>query len=349
MTLASALPSLSLATHLSLDRADSLSRLIGLWGDTGPVHVSVYLPVRADLAPFRALEARHPAAHFHPVFPSASPEETSYPVNHMRNVALEAVGTDLVMLLDVDFLPSSGLDLAKRLTWTDEMAVVLPCFWLNEPPREADGVPRTKNELRGFYETGKVSVCGLPPVGYQNVHAHHATNYTRWWREDPREGGATFPIDYEYPFEPYFVARTRCLPRFNERFAFYGEDKVEHALRMSSAGYKFEVFRSLFVVHTPHRQGRWAEWTADNKGERARNVDKVGVLLEETMKRLKDTPEVNRCKAAAAAPSAAPENGKGSTMGPVPTYPLVLLALLLLAALFMKKRRKRGASASEPV
>ena len=64
---------------------------------------------------------------------------SGYPINAMRNAALEAAPTDVVLLLDVDFVPNTGLP--KRL-WADrelwkrmvagEIAVVLPAF-------EADG------------------------------------------------------------------------------------------------------------------------------------------------------------------------------------------------------------------
>ena len=63
-----------------------------------------------------------------------------YPVNAMRNAALDGAKTRLVLLLDVDYIPSAGLhqrlsaDVELQAKLDDEnIAVVLPAFEVDTP------------------------------------------------------------------------------------------------------------------------------------------------------------------------------------------------------------------------
>lgn len=56
-----------------------------------------------------------------------------YPVNALRNVALKAATTDLVLLLDIDFVPNAGLHARLEAMQQDMLskpwtATVLPAF-----------------------------------------------------------------------------------------------------------------------------------------------------------------------------------------------------------------------------
>jgi len=90
------------------------------------------------------------------------------------------------------------------------------------------------------------------PSGHQN------TDFERWYRAN-----STYYAKYEFPFEPYFVADVRTLPRWDERFRGYGEDKAQQVLHMARAGFKFVVLPDKFVMHREHEPSD--AWAPDTK------------------------------------------------------------------------------------
>jgi hypothetical protein len=95
---------IALATQLSFDRIHSLPRLIALW--TGPLSIVVYLQ-DAELADFNrflsanaGILADRERLAFHLVFR----DDDNYPVNYLRNFAIQQVQTHYVLNLDIDFL-----------------------------------------------------------------------------------------------------------------------------------------------------------------------------------------------------------------------------------------------------
>jgi hypothetical protein len=134
--------------------------------------------------------------------------------------------------------------------------------------------------------------CGLDPRSkHHQTHAHHNVDYPRWENE-----ASDYATGWSYPFEPYYVARTACIPRFDEKFNFYGDDKVQQSMHMAAMRYWWVVLAQHFVVHVPHEPGKWAEWTADNQGERARNFQKVDKAMNEFRQALRQKPEAPLCE-----------------------------------------------------
>ena len=99
----------TLGVHLTLDRTGALNRILKLW--PGPVAVAFYLrDLLEDSISFDEIRTGllepHGRVEFIVVYSS---DQAKYPVNMLRNRVLSLVRTNLVLLLDVDFIPSDGL------------------------------------------------------------------------------------------------------------------------------------------------------------------------------------------------------------------------------------------------
>jgi glycosyltransferase-like protein LARGE len=195
-----------------------------------------------------------------------------YPVNSLRNAALAAARSDLVFLLDVDFVPSSGLHarllggrqcdlLPKALSGGNgraPVALVVPAFevresvthaWDQEALREACDASTAK----GFH------VDHFP-------QGHRATNFIRWHRQSRIEDGGdlhlveiehglqAYRVDYEEHFEPYIVVSRSRVPMYDERFRGYGLNKISHLYEVNMRGFDFCVIDHLdaFVIAEEH-------------------------------------------------------------------------------------------------
>lgn len=70
------------------------------------------------------------------------------------------------------------------------------------------------------------------------------------------------PMDYANPCEPYVIALSDAMPRYDERFRGRGQNKVEQLTHMAMWGFKWRVLPGHFVIHVPHAstassQGGW--------------------------------------------------------------------------------------------
>jgi hypothetical protein len=84
------------------------------------------------------------------------------------------------------------------------------------------------------------------------IIAHNATNYPRYLTAlEP------YLAVYSFPWEPYFIADKSDLPRYDARFAGYGNDKAVQTYEMSWRGFKFLVMPDSFVIHIEHEAGPW--------------------------------------------------------------------------------------------
>lgn len=162
-------------------------------------------------------------------FHLAVTSDTAYPVNSLRNIALDQVSTShvrsflggnfprspihpQVFLVDADFITSVGARaaLVERLRHIQgqRKVLVVPAFDVASGGKE---VPRDKQHLRN---SGAVAVQLA-----KSECAHKATQYNRWWSQtEPFVITAAEWDKEDFCYEPYFVAPVG-IAKFDQRCA----------------------------------------------------------------------------------------------------------------------------------
>ncbi|CAK0898505.1 unnamed protein product [Prorocentrum cordatum] len=210
-----------------------------------------------------------------------------YPVNALRNAALAAARAELVLLLDVDFVPSAGLypALAGSPGLLREAlgggsgplrgparALVVPAFEVHGGRGRARALARSGDAVRAACRAGEAE-------GFHVSHfprGHSATDFERWLRgpalgadvcgpagrlSSRSHGVDGYRAAYEEYFEPYVVAARRLVPAYDERFRGYGLNKISHLYEMSARGFEFYVAEhpDAFVVAEEHpKSSSWS-------------------------------------------------------------------------------------------
>ena len=170
-----------------------------------------------------------------------------YPINFLRNLAMDNALTDYVFLSDIDFLPSR--DMATSLSSSTRLllashprrALVVPAF---ESQRyKLPSFPGSKAEVVKRLDLGELFTFRYHdwPAG------HEATNFGRW-----RSSTQPYPVKWQDNFEPYIVARREEVPRYDTRFVGFGWNKVSHMLALQSDHFDLVVVPDVFLVHLPH-------------------------------------------------------------------------------------------------
>ena len=232
----------TLVTQLSLDRLDKVFLLLEHWD--GPISITVYgTDSQAwNMTKFlfdSGINRKNLAIHV--VFRQGK----LYPVNILRNVALNTVTTPYAFLNDGDFLPSYGLfsylKSANKHLMNDakKRVLVVPAF---------DGqpgfvYPRNKASLLNKLNNNSIRIF----CAWCAHQTHGQTNFSFW-----AETSHPYKIEWAFHFEPYIVAK-RDVIQYDERFVGYGWNKVSQITELKAQGYEFVVIPNGFVVHSPHK------------------------------------------------------------------------------------------------
>ncbi|XP_076450091.1 xylosyl- and glucuronyltransferase LARGE1-like [Babylonia areolata] len=234
----------TLVAQLSMDRLQMLEMICRHW--EGPISIALYMSdaeaqqfLRYALGSETLMSRKN--IGYHIVYRDGQ----FYPVNYLRNMALEQVKTPYVFLSDIDFLPMYGLYeyLKKAANMMDigaeKKALVVPAF---ETQRYRLEFPKSKAELLSMLDMGTLFTFRYHvwPKG------HAPTNFAKW-------GTATtpYPVAWEQDFEPYVVVH-RDIPLFDQRFMGFGWNKVSHIMELDAQGYEFVVLPNAFIIHMPH-------------------------------------------------------------------------------------------------
>ncbi|KAL4706703.1 hypothetical protein ACJJTC_014458 [Scirpophaga incertulas] len=238
----------TLVLQLSMDRLQFLERLVKYW--EGPLSVAIYLSdcEVSKLENFirewsDTLSLRHNIG-YHLVFKQ---DTVHYPVNYLRNVALENVNTPYVFLMDADFVPMVGLyDHLRSATklinpYPQKKCLVVAAF---ETQRYRASPPRDKKALISRLSGARADVA--PFRAREWPRGHRPTNYSRWLHAH-----APYQVEWQPDYEPYLVVH-RTVPKYDTRFSGFGWNKVSHSVELRAQGYRAVVLPGAFVVHTPH-------------------------------------------------------------------------------------------------
>lgn len=188
-----------------------------------------------------------------------------YPVNVLRNVALQAVETSHLLVIDVDMIPSPNLllDFQKHFTSIkrSKAVYVLPTFEL----KVDQSLPRSKEELlkiwmdsraRPFYE----KVCWK---------CQRYTDYDKWRRSKSAEISIAYKVDWQDPWEPFFIAETKSVV-YDERFKQYGFNRISQVCETHFSGNSFYVLDNAFLIHRGFKEPKQFHKTKDVENARNR-------------------------------------------------------------------------------
>ncbi len=144
----------TLCTQLSLDRWPVFLRQVVLWD--GLVSASLFLRGNEDGDELLMVRQTAEALGLRVNLVRARTISASYPINSLRNIAIETAGTDYVMLVDVDFLPRRHMAARVAVTLpslidldsSQPSAFVVPSFATDEDvPDAALESPHVLHEL----------------------------------------------------------------------------------------------------------------------------------------------------------------------------------------------------------
>ncbi|EFJ52772.1 hypothetical protein VOLCADRAFT_127353 [Volvox carteri f. nagariensis] len=213
---------------------------------------------------FYRMEATTEACHMHILFlyEVTSDSALAYltPINALRNAALLASQTQLVMMIDVDLCVSNTLvQFVSESKYIDQLVRmssnsfwVLPAWDVNKQlPQEqinevaASAASGTKMQLVKLWLNGSLNWFGQ----HYFQLGHSPTNYTRWLMSR-----RSYVIDYSIGYEPWgLVSRDRmAIVPYDARFRGCYNDKIAHVVSLHHSGLLFKALPNAWVVHRPH-------------------------------------------------------------------------------------------------
>ncbi|RMZ54418.1 hypothetical protein APUTEX25_001994 [Auxenochlorella protothecoides] len=269
------LDDITLCTNTGIERSYMLEGQCTSWG--GPVVAILYLSLELfDTNNALHIEqARAQAADLHARMEEAggcaldlvlvgdavpANESWAYPYNSLRNQAIARARTRLVLLLDVDFLVSTGA--RERLlardawvwaldaTYARRQAIVLPAFQTTLNLSLAEGTAVAHDSAAAgskAYMKAEMAAGRITRFAPFFLKGHNATDYNRWFRSS-----TPYPITYQRGYEPFILVSRLHVPWFDERFRGYGWDKISHMHAMVATGFQLVADPSIYVVHRPH-------------------------------------------------------------------------------------------------
>jgi len=277
--------SFTLVTQLSTDRLWIMKHQCERWPSPLPMAISIYLPPHAQ--PQMPTEIRTrledelacDLTRMHVTLFQASPRSTldQYPVNTLRNLALQSIRTSHAAYIDSDFLISEGLQDDLLLATTHvvandtKAALVMPAFdyvpdcqFQKQKQKqqqeimaclqaEWDRIPKRHSDLVALLDRKE-----RPRVnrGFQSVHGknkYHGTTMYKTWIQN-QSSIISIPCIKTPTYEPYLAVRVcRDLPKFPEIFKGWGYNKITWIkILLKKLGYRLWQVPRGFVMHLPH-------------------------------------------------------------------------------------------------
>lgn len=191
-----------------------------------------------------------------------------YPINALRNRAIQLADSEHVLVTDVDVVPNDDLshdlhiislfETLSRVT-ANRQVLVLPVMtvigseedplttsrWVN---RSLEGVER----VQAMYEKGKIKQFET----IRSPEAQLDTDLERWFN-------STRPYrlkEIRPEYEPYYLAKKATLPWYDERFRGLKMNRALHTWHVYKTGFMFVVTPRAYAIHVPHVKGlTWLE------------------------------------------------------------------------------------------
>jgi hypothetical protein len=170
--------------------------------------------------------------------------QDNYPVNILRNRAVQRVTTELALSSDIYTLPSPRLydyiftlnyeELEKK---SNSVVYTLPVFISNLQIR-SENIPDSKNDILRDINSGLL-VDKLAQDNYSMM------NGTSWFNINEM-----VKVESNAWKEPYLLVNLKHVPLFDERVT-YREDPLQWNSHLSLLGYDFYILPEHFVIQFP--------------------------------------------------------------------------------------------------
>ena len=232
-----------------------------------------------------------------------------YPINALRNKALSLANTDLVLMLDVDFVASPQLGLPEpgyrdpavynqmvELT-NKKKAIVLPAFEITNRKQDltmAQNFARSmvvagKETVQQHYKEGMVDAFN----GRDAPWGHGPSNTTKWVR---LSRPILYRVVYEPKYEPFVILSRHQAPWADERFVGYGGNKIAYINQLNGLGFGFHVHPYGFAIHVPHVRTRAANLFVLHKHRGLAEMEELRLEVEAQIKKKTYVPVIQGCK-----------------------------------------------------
>ncbi|CAM9916290.1 unnamed protein product [Scytosiphon promiscuus] len=280
---------LTIFTQCSLSRLGRLERMCGVWSGVISAALIADRGGRVDRNVRRQAAALHQRVEAagkcrldiclcQPA-PGPAAGDGLYPMNALRNVALRAAKTDLVLSLDVDTMPMPGLheivtspavytqllelcrgagpgpmNNEQSTTDTPPAFVVIPALeYVGATSPDDARIQALLQVTNGCRERAVDLVAdGVLQAFHTGCfpEGHRQTNLALW-AALPSDA-PPYDVIYADGYEPYGIFYRRHAPPFDERFRGFGFDKVSHCWHLHRLGWTFRALPAAFLVDLPH-------------------------------------------------------------------------------------------------
>eukprot|EP01134_Creolimax_fragrantissima_P005585 CFRG5585T1 len=226
-----------------------------------------------------------------------------YPINFLRNVALQASVAPWVFMIDADVKPNSVMKSMSRWIYiANEEVERQPGHKQDCPGLNAFVLPTVEMGPNDYQKLKSKSVDNVISKGQvvdsllqghaQPMHlyfspAYLPTNHFEWMFND-----GLIEIPYLTRFEPYYIAR-RSLPYFDESFINRGGNYAEQVYEMAAGGYRFFRLPFAFTIDIPHSKisaNQNAETSTEhNEKDENTSLDETDIIITNSDEKMSRT------------------------------------------------------------
>ncbi len=172
-----------------------------------------------------------------------------YPINLLRNIALQNAPTELIFTLDTDFLPSPGMYehlLSTVPTLVEGTVFVVPAFELTEHLP----VPSSYAALTAAVSNGTVRAFHCKRGVF-----HKDTQIDTWLNSN-----SSYCLSKtRRTYEPYIVANKTNpgFPAYNVSYVNRGMNKISWIVSLKQQQFRFCVLPHVYVIHEWEKRARY--------------------------------------------------------------------------------------------
>ena len=221
-------------------------------------------------------------------------DPVEYPINALRNRAIKMAKTDVLFMLDVDFVPATDLGMPSpgyrdpvvydqliKLT-SEKKALVLPAFEITARKQElvmGQNFARHlalagKRLMRDYFLAGMVDAFN----GADAPFGHGPTQTAKW--VTILDTPMTYRAQYQPKYEPFLILGKSTIPWCDERFVGYGGNKIAYINQLRGEGFTFHVHPFGYTLHVPHPKTKAANTFVAAKRAGASEMDYLRALVE---------------------------------------------------------------------